>query len=70
VYTRRPHYFELQIIGVYNHTPATIRTALSLIESGDIDADGLITHEMGLEQLAEALELMERGRALKVAIVP
>ena len=68
--TSRPHYDELQIIGVFHHTPYTVRTALSLIESGQVDADGLITHQMGLGQLAEALELMERGSTLKVAIIP
>jgi len=68
--TRRLHYDELEIIGVFHHTPGYIRTALSLISSGQIDADALITHEMPLESLEEALQLMARGEALKVAIIP
>jgi len=68
--TRRLHYDELQIIGVFHHTPRYVRTALSLIASGQIEAGRLITHEMGLERLEEALQLVASGEALKVAIVP
>ena len=68
--TRRLHYDELQIIGVFHHTPRHVRAALSLITEGQIDAGGLITHEMGLERLEEALQLVAGGQALKVAIVP
>ncbi len=67
--TRRLHYDELEIIGVFHHTPVYVRTALSLIASGQLDADGLITHEMPLEKLEEALQLVASGEALKVAIV-
>lgn len=68
--TRRPHYDELEIIGVFHHTPQYIRTALALVASGQIDADALITHEMPLERLEEAFQLMTSGAALKVAIIP
>jgi L-iditol 2-dehydrogenase len=68
--TRRIHYDELHVIGVFHHTPRYVRTALSLISDGQIDADGLITHEMGLETLEEALQLVASGDALKVAVIP
>jgi L-iditol 2-dehydrogenase len=68
--TRRPHYDELKIIGVFHHTPRTVRTALSLIVTGQIDADALITHEMPLERLEEAFQLMVSGETLKIAITP
>jgi L-iditol 2-dehydrogenase len=68
--TRRLHYDELEIIGVFHHTPRHVRTALSLIASGQIDAQALITHEMPLERLEEAFQLMISGATLKVAIVP
>jgi L-iditol 2-dehydrogenase len=68
--TRRPHYDELEIIGVFHHTPQYIRTALALVASGQIDADALITHEMPLARLEEAFQLMTGGAALKVAIIP
>jgi len=68
--TRRLHYDELKIIGVFHHTPRYVRAAFSLISSGQIDANALITHEMPLERLEEALQLVASGDALKVAIVP
>jgi L-iditol 2-dehydrogenase len=68
--TRRLHYDELEIIGVFHHTPHYVRAALSLISAGQIDADALISHEMVLENLEEALQLVDRGEALKVAILP
>jgi L-iditol 2-dehydrogenase len=68
--TRRLHYDELKIIGVFHHTPRYVRAALALIANGQIDADALITHEMPLARLEEALQLVASGDALKVAIVP
>jgi L-iditol 2-dehydrogenase len=68
--TRRLHYDELDIIGVFHHTPRYVRAALDLISSGQIDADALLTHEVPLERLEQALQLVERGEALKVAITP
>jgi L-iditol 2-dehydrogenase len=68
--TRRLHYDELEIIGVFHHTPRYVRTALSLIASGQIDAETLITHDMPLEKLKEAFELMMGGTTLKIAIAP
>ncbi|MBN1217885.1 MAG: zinc-binding dehydrogenase [Anaerolineae bacterium] len=66
--TQRLHYDELKIIGVFHHTPRYIRAALSLIASRQIEAETLITHEMPLEQLKAALQLVASGDALKVAI--
>jgi L-iditol 2-dehydrogenase len=66
--TRRLHYDELEIIGVFHHTPRYVRTALSLIASGQVDADALIADEMPLERLEEAFQLMISGATLKVAI--
>jgi L-iditol 2-dehydrogenase len=68
--TRRLHYEELDIIGVFHHTPRYVRTALDLIDNRQIDVDALITHEMPLERLQEALRLVDRGDALRVAITP
>jgi len=68
--TQRLHYDELEIIGVFHHTPMYIRKALALIAEGQLDADALITHEMPLQRLEEALQLVASGEALKVAIVP
>jgi L-iditol 2-dehydrogenase len=68
--TGRVHYEELRLCGVFHHTPALIRRALGLLTGGGLDPTPLITHRMGLDDVPEALELMRRGEALKVAIEP
>lgn len=68
--THRIHYDEVDIVGVFHHTPRYIRAAMSLIANRQIDADALITHEMPLERLEEALQMVANGDALKIAIVP
>jgi L-iditol 2-dehydrogenase len=68
--TRRAHYEELALVGAFHHTPALIRQAVSLLESGEVVPDGLLTHTMGLGQVREALGLMDQGLALKVLIEP
>jgi L-iditol 2-dehydrogenase len=68
--TRRVHYEELALLGAFHHTPGTIRRAVSLLESGALAPDPLITHRMALDRVPEALELMARGAALKVLIAP
>jgi len=68
--TRRVHYEELRLFGVFHHTPALIRRAVALLAEGALDPTSLITHEMDLEAVPEALALMSRGEALKVLINP
>jgi L-iditol 2-dehydrogenase len=68
--TRRAHYAELTLVGAFHHTPALIRQAVSLLESGSLVPDGLLTHTMALGQVREALGLMDQGLALKVLIEP
>ncbi len=68
--TRRVHYEELRLLGVFHHTPALIRRAVGLLADGTLDPTPLVTHEMGLAEVPEALAKMGRGEALKVVIHP
>jgi L-iditol 2-dehydrogenase len=68
--TRRVHYEELRLLGVFHHTPGLIRRAVALLDEGALDPTPLLTHEMGLGDVPRALELMSRGEALKVLIRP
>lgn len=68
--TRRVHYEELRLLGVFHHTPALIRRAVELLATGQLDPTPLITHRMTLVDVPEALEMMRRGEALKIAIRP
>ncbi|MDP2954725.1 MAG: dehydrogenase, partial [Chloroflexota bacterium] len=68
--THRVHYDELTIKGSFHHTPQSVKKALDLLASGVVRAKPLITHQLPLERLEEALLLMKEGRAVKVAILP
>jgi L-iditol 2-dehydrogenase len=68
--TRRVHYDELRLLGVFHHTPALIRRAVAMLADGTLDPTPLVTHEMELAEVPRALGLMSRGDALKVLIRP
>lgn len=68
--TRRLHYEELTVKGVYHHTPLYVEKALNLLLYGAINTKAMVTHEMPLRNVADALKMMENGEAIKVAIIP
>lgn len=68
--TRRAHYEELTLVGAFHHTPQLIRQAVQLLESETLVPDALVTHQMGLAAVPDALALMAAGQALKIAIDP
>lgn len=68
--TVRFHYGQLTVKGVFHLTPRHVEQALKLIIANDIDPDILISHEMPLEKITDALEMMGSGKTMKVSIVP
>jgi L-iditol 2-dehydrogenase len=68
--TARLHYGQLTIKGVFHLAPRHVEQALKLIIAGNIDPDILISHEMPLEKIKDALDLMSSGKSMKVAITP
>jgi len=64
------HYGELSLYGVYHATPLDVERAFHLIRSGVIDAASLISGELPLEHVEEALQRMMAGTCVKMAIVP
>lgn len=66
--TKRLHYDEISVISVFHHTPKYVRLALKYIAEGKIDVSQLITHRMPLPELQKAIELHEKGEAIKVLI--
>ena len=68
--TRRAHYEELTLVGAFHHTPAMIRRAVELLESKAIEPEALLTHQVGLADVKEALALMERGETMKALVDP
>ncbi len=68
--TVRFHYGQLTIKGVFHLTPRHVEQALKLIIAGDVNPDILISHEMPLEKITDALEMMGSGKSMKIAINP
>ena len=61
---------ELTITTTYSSSPATLARAFWLITAGKVDVEGLVSHRMPLERLAEGVDLMRRRQALKVYVTP
>jgi L-iditol 2-dehydrogenase len=68
--TKTLHYGERKLIGVFHHTPDTIRRALELIASRQLQLDPLITDDLPLSDLGIAFARMASHGALKMAIYP
>ncbi len=66
--TGRFHYGQLTIKGVFHLKPRHVELALKHIIAGDVNPDLLISHEMPIEKITEALDMMGAGETMKVAI--
>jgi len=64
------HYSEVQIRGVFHHTPTTVRRALDLIAQGVVTSEELVTAELPLDRLDEILETLVAHDGIKTAVVP
>jgi len=68
--TARIHYQEISIIGVFHHTPFSVRRAFNImIENHDL-LRKIVSHTLPLEDLTKAFDLMENREAVKIAIKP
>ena len=67
--TFRLHYEELTLRGAFHHTPRHIRAALAFLASGAYPWELLVTHRVGLEQVA-ALFADPPSDLLKAAVLP
>jgi len=64
------HYRGLHLIGTTTFAPRHHMRALSLLQSGKIPGDKLVTHRLPLKKFAEGVELARAGKALKVVFLP
>ncbi|HEX2757966.1 MAG TPA: zinc-binding dehydrogenase, partial [Thermoanaerobaculia bacterium] len=64
------HYREVSITGSFHYTPRDVDAALALLVEGAIPVSSLVEERRGLAQWREAFDLVERGAAMKVALVP
>ncbi len=68
--TRRLHYDEISLISLFHHTPKHFQEAVSLLSKTEIDPIPLITQRMPMSEIVTALQRMEAGHAVKVALFP
>lgn len=68
--THSVHYSELRVLGAYHNRPATFQRALEMLGSGRLHPGAVLSGEMGLDQVAEALGKMGRREGLKYVIRP
>lgn len=61
---------ELEVTASYSATAREMQASLALLADGTIDPSPLVTHRLGLEDVALALDLQRRGETLKAVIVP
>lgn len=64
------HYGQVLLSGSANSRRADYETALRLIESGRIDTASMVTHRFPLSAVAEAMDAVTMGAAIKVAVLP
>ena len=67
--TYRLHYEELTLLGSFHHTPRTVRAALAFLASGAHPWELLVTHQVGLDEVAGLFE-DPPSDLLKAAVIP
>lgn len=66
--TRRLHYDEIRLVSSFHHTPAHFKMALEMLSSLEIDPRSLITEIMPMARFEDALQRVEAGEAMKIAL--
>ena len=63
-------YKELQVSGGIGQRRSAWERSLRLMETGAIDGEKLISHELGLAEFQQGFEMMERQEGLKILLRP
>ncbi|MEM4312251.1 MAG: alcohol dehydrogenase catalytic domain-containing protein [Nitrososphaerales archaeon] len=66
--TKRIHYGEINLMGCFHHTPNSVLKAYELLSSGLVEGEKLVSKEMKLDKVKEALDLVSEKKAIKIAI--
>jgi len=62
---------QITVVSTYGAAPADLRAAIDLIRFGRVRVGEMITHRLGLEEIAEGFRLVaEAGESIKVVIRP
>jgi L-iditol 2-dehydrogenase len=65
----RLHYDEITLAGSFHYTPDEAREALSLLASGTVDPEPLVTATGSLSELPRFLEAQARGEGIRYAVI-
>jgi len=68
--THSVHYSELRVLGAYHHRPDTFRRAIDLLAEGRLHPGAILSGEMGLDAVGDALVKMGNREGLKYVIRP
>lgn len=68
--TYRVHYEELQLFGIFHHTPAYFKKAVELLSTGKIRPEGLVVGEYALSDYEQVFKKGLKSNPLKYAILP
>ncbi|MEB3288139.1 MAG: alcohol dehydrogenase catalytic domain-containing protein [Vampirovibrionales bacterium] len=66
--TRRMHYDEITVMSLFHHTPDYFKKALQLLADGDVDPRPLISERLPMAEFETALQRVEAGEAMKIAL--
>jgi L-iditol 2-dehydrogenase len=64
------HYGSVTLKGSFHHTPKSVKQAFALLSQRKIKLASLISGRMPLSDTENALQMMGRGEALKIALTP
>jgi L-iditol 2-dehydrogenase len=68
--TRRMHYDNLTLMAPFHFRPRDVRRAYELLSGRTLNAGAIVNARMRLDDLAEVFSMLERGEALKCAVIP
>lgn len=68
--TRRMHYDNLTLMAPFHFRPRDVRRAYDLLAGRALNAGAIVNARMRLDELAEVFSMLERGAALKCAVIP
>jgi L-iditol 2-dehydrogenase len=68
--TRRMHYDNLTLLAPFHFRPRDVRRAYDLLAGRALNAGAIVNARMRLDDLAEVFSMLERGAALKCAVIP
>jgi L-iditol 2-dehydrogenase len=68
--TRRMHYDNLALLAPFHYRPRDVRRAFELLAARRLNAGAIITARRPLAELGDVFAMLERGAALKCAVIP